>query len=144
MSLEEGRDSRDYLYGRLLAVADVIESTALAIAKENRDTNAARLMQRFSERPFSTWPIIENSLKPYMDRIYAKIPGLLLGYREVLDTIHDLFKSDNYNIDAPLDGEYLLGYHCQRSWFKTHKRKDGIWIVKPKDDIADQDTEKEN
>ena len=54
MALEENRTSRDYLYGRLLAVADNIEHYALTSAETNRDTMAARLMQRFADRPFST------------------------------------------------------------------------------------------
>ncbi len=42
MSLEKDRTTRSYLYGRLLAVADVLEQAALRTAGENRDTNAAR------------------------------------------------------------------------------------------------------
>lgn len=64
MALEEERTSRDYLYGRLLAVADSIENRALALAAEKRDTMAARLMQRFADRPFSTWRTIELALGP--------------------------------------------------------------------------------
>ncbi|MEI6154915.1 MAG: type I-C CRISPR-associated protein Cas8c/Csd1, partial [Deltaproteobacteria bacterium] len=82
MALEEERKTRDYLYGSLLAVADQIESKALQLAKENRGTTASRLMQRFSERPFSTWKNIEEALKPYKDRIRAKYPPLLEGYED--------------------------------------------------------------
>jgi CRISPR-associated protein Csd1 len=46
MALEPDRVSRDYLYGRLLAIADNIENYALSLAGEKRDTTAARLMQR--------------------------------------------------------------------------------------------------
>src|SRR5262249_35446950 len=55
MSLEEGRTTRDYLYGRLLAIAERLESVALYAAGETRDTTASRLMQRFADRPYSTW-----------------------------------------------------------------------------------------
>ena len=114
MALEEERNSRDYLYGRLLAVADQIESMALQLANENRGTTASRLMQRFSDRPFSTWKNIEEALKPYKDRIRAKYHGLLDGYEELLDVIHSRILSANYITDTRLTGEYLLGYHCQR------------------------------
>jgi CRISPR-associated protein Csd1 len=132
MELDENRDSRDYVYGRLLALADMIESMALSIAKENRDTNAARLMQRFSDRPYSTWQILEEGLKPYLDRIYVNYPGLWRGYKDLLDDVETKFKTiESATSDIPrLTGEYLLGYHCQRQWFKTHKRKDGAWILK--------------
>ena len=43
MSLEEDRNSRDYLFGRLLAIAEKIEGHALYLAKETRGTTAERL-----------------------------------------------------------------------------------------------------
>jgi CRISPR-associated protein Csd1 len=42
VGLEEDRGNRDYLYGRLLAVADRVESKVLYQRKENRETNAVR------------------------------------------------------------------------------------------------------
>ena len=51
MSLETDNTSRDYLYGRLLAIAEHIEARALFLADERRDTNAARQMQRFADFP---------------------------------------------------------------------------------------------
>jgi CRISPR-associated protein Csd1 len=143
MALEEERSSRDYLYGRLLAVADRIELKALQLAKENRGTTASRLMQRFSDRPFSTWRNIEGALKPYKDRIRAKYSGLLNGYEELLDVIHSKILTANYITDTRLTGEYLLGYHCQRQWFREHKREKGQWVLKPADDGENQETDSE-
>jgi CRISPR-associated protein Csd1 len=143
MSLEADRKTRDYLYGRLLAVADRIESTALSYARENRDTTAARLMQRFSDRPFSTWRNIKTALVPYEARINSRTPGLLVGYKELLDEIHALFMSNDFVDDSRLSGEYLLGYHCQRKWLHEHKRKDGQWVLKETNgpEIQELDTE---
>src|SRR5690606_26544364 len=45
---------RDYLFGRLLAVADVLERRALG-SDEKRATNAIRYMNAFSMRPARTW-----------------------------------------------------------------------------------------
>lgn len=145
MALEEERSTRDYLYGRLLAVADQIESKALQLANENRGTTASRLMQRFSDRPFSTWKNIEEALKPYKDRMRAKYPPLLKGYEELLDVIHSRILTANYITDTRLTGEYLLGYHCQRQWFREHKREKGQWVLKlkPDDDAEDQETDSE-
>jgi CRISPR-associated protein Csd1 len=143
MALEEERSSRDYLYGRLLAVADQIELKALQLAKENRGTTASRLMQRFSDRPFSTWKNIEEALKPYKDRIRAKYHGLLDGYEELLDIIHSRILTANFTTDTRLTGEYLLGYHCQRQWFREHKREKGQWVLKSADDAENQETDSE-
>jgi CRISPR-associated protein Csd1 len=78
MSLEEDRNTRDYLFGRLLAVADHLEHRALTVGGEDRDTNAAKLMQRFADRPSSAWRAIELALAPYKSRLRAKRPSVLI------------------------------------------------------------------
>jgi CRISPR-associated protein Csd1 len=41
--------------------------------------------------------------------------------KKLLDDIHCMFKTEDYVDDKPLSGEFLLGYHCQRSVFKKLK-----------------------
>lgn len=120
MALERDRKSRDYLYGRLLALAEHLEDRALHMADENRETNAARLMQRFANRPNSTWRTIEPLLTPYKARLRAKWPGLLITLEKEMDQVFSMFPSDGFLSDQPLSGEFLLGYHCQRAelWAK--------------------------
>lgn len=117
MALEEDRGTRDYLYGRLLALADSIEGYALRLADEKRGTTAARLMQRFADRPFSTWRNIELALTPYKSRLRAseKGSGFLWKREKLLDEIQCCFQSDDFTSDRALSGEFLLGYHCQRA-----------------------------
>ncbi len=140
MALEEERISRDYLYGRLLAVAEKIESMALHFANENRETTATRLMQRFADRPYSTWRTIAISLTPYKSRINAKVPGLLVGYNELIDEITCKFEIDQFKQDDRLEGEFLLAYHCQRKWLNEHKRERGQWVLKSTADNENQET----
>ncbi len=121
MALEPDRITRDYLYGRLLAIAENIESSALFVAGERRDTSAARLMQRFADRPFSTWKTIEVSLTPYKSRLRAQRGGLLFKREQLLDDTMAKFIADEFANDAPLTGEFLLGYHCQRQDLRPHK-----------------------
>jgi CRISPR-associated protein Csd1 len=117
---------------------------ALRLAKEERATTAARLMQRFSDRPYSTWKNVEESLTPYKDRIRANYPGLLKGYEELLHVIHSMFvTAEDYKGDTRLTGEYLLGYHCQRQWFREHKRKDRQWVLKSACDVENQEADSE-
>ncbi|HLJ27560.1 MAG TPA: type I-C CRISPR-associated protein Cas8c/Csd1 [Candidatus Angelobacter sp.] len=121
MSLEEDRTTRDYLFGRLLAIAENIESHALYVAKEKRDTNAAKLMQRFADHPCSTWRSIELSLTPYKTRLRTNRPGVLLKREKLLDSVIGMFTGEDFTNDSKLSGEFLLGYHCQRSalWNKA-------------------------
>ncbi len=115
MALETDRNTRDYLYGRLLALAEHLEGRALNVAGEQRDTNAARLMQRFADRPYSTWLTIETSLTPYKTRLRTKRPGFLVTVEKQMDEVISSFKTEDFLSDVRLSGEFLLGYHCQRS-----------------------------
>ena len=119
MALEENYHSRDYLYGRLLAIAERIEEVALNISSESRSTTAARLMQRFADRPFETWRNIELALQPYIQRLRISRAGFLSNQLKEMDIILALFKHDDFNRKEALSGEFLLGYHCQRQKLRT-------------------------
>ncbi len=118
MTLEESKISRDYLYGRLLAIAERIEDVALSVGGENRPTTAARLMQRFADRPFSTWRNIELGLQPYMQRLQGNRAGFLTNRKKELDMVMASFQDEDFSRDSPLSGEFLLGYHCQRMFYR--------------------------
>lgn len=118
MALEESSTSRDYLYGRLLALADNIESYALNKSDEKRPTSAERLMQRFADRPFSTWRNIELALQPYINRLKSgddKSRSFVYSRNSLMEEIQNLFvSSEQFKLDKALTGEFLLGFHCQR------------------------------
>ena len=111
MSLDTQNRSRDYLSGRLLAVAENTESYALYLAGEKRATTAERYMQRFAEHPFATWRNIELALKPYQERLRNN--GKDTG-AQAIGEIMELFATDDFTCDDKLSGEFLLGYHCQK------------------------------
>jgi len=110
MALDENRKTRDYLYGRLLALADSLEEWALNEARENRQTNAARLMQRFAEHPYTTWRTLELALGPYKARLGSKSSKR----QQLISEIIAMFQPEDFINDKKLSGEFLLGYHCQR------------------------------
>lgn len=114
MTLETDRTSRDYLYGRLLAIAEHIEGRALYVGGETRDTAAAKLMQRFADRPANTWRTIELALTPAKSRLRAKRGPFLREMEKLHDEVVASFVGDDFLDDSKLSGEFLLGYHCQR------------------------------
>jgi CRISPR-associated protein Csd1 len=115
MALDPNRKTREYLYGRLLALAESLEEWALNTAGENRETNAARLMQRFSERPYSTWRTIELALLPYK----ARLGGKSKKRQRMIDEVIASFNDNEFLNDKRLSGEFLLGYHCQREFLRN-------------------------
>lgn len=122
VALQENYTSRDYLYGRLLAIAEDIESLALYVAGENRVTTAQRYMQQFANRPFSTWRNIELSLDPYMKRLKNNRPDYLFNKQNLLNDVMSKFDINDFNNNIPLSGEFLLGYHCQKMAFYLAKK----------------------
>ncbi len=109
MSIELKRRDRDYLYGRLLGAADKLEEYAL-YKKNNarKETAAIRYMQPFSQKPYSTWNTIHQTLVPYIQQVKNSI-----AYNE-MERIHNTFLEGDFENDAPLSGAYLLGYYCER------------------------------
>ena len=122
VALQEDYTSRDYLYGRLLAIAEDIESLALYVAGENRVTTAQRYMQQFANRPFSTWRNIELALDPYMKRLKNNRPDYLFNKQNLLNDVMSRFEINDFNSDSQLSGEFLLGYHCQKMAFYLAKQ----------------------
>ncbi len=124
MALEEDRTSRDYLYGRLLAVADNLEGLALWQAEERRQTNAATYMQRFADYPFRAWPQIRKALIPYAASLRKRSKGfaaVVARHEMLMDEIHAKFQPGDFANDSRLSGEFLLGYHCQREALRPKK-----------------------
>ncbi len=74
-------------------------------------------MQRFADRPFSTWRNIELALTPYKSRLRAseKGAGFLWKREKLLDEIQCRFQPEDFASDRALSGEFLLGFHCQRA-----------------------------
>ncbi len=118
MALDKNRDSRDYLFGRLLAIADQLEYSALSTS-EKRPTKASQLMQRFADRPLDTWRTIELGLDSYKKRLLSE--NKLTRFNILIQEVMDLFNHDTFN-NSPLTGEFLLGFHNQKSDF--YKKKD--------------------
>ncbi len=120
MVLDEGNTNRSYLFGRLLAVAEVAEKNAME-ANADRPTNATRLQAAFVNRPFSTWNNIKNALNPYLQRMPA---GSREYYEKCIQDIMCLFEeADLKEMNRSLKPEYLLGYYLQRKALYTKKEK---------------------
>ncbi|QAY65340.1 type I-C CRISPR-associated protein Cas8c/Csd1 [Paenibacillus protaetiae] len=115
VALDQTNEHRDYLFGRLLAVADVLERRALG-PEENRATNAIRYMNAFASHPARTWATIQSRLQPYQEKMGAKASYL----SRVIDEIGDKILVNDFN-DKPLSGVYLLGFYSQRN--ELYKKK---------------------
>ncbi len=120
MALDKESHSRDYLYGRLLAVADVAEASTYS-KEESRTTNAKRFFEAFSNHPSQTWEIIYKSLMPYLKRMNR---GGSVYYERMINEITSMFEHDEFNNNSPLSPEFLHAYSCQVNELYTKKTDD--------------------
>ena len=109
LGLDKVNKDRSYLFGRLLAAAELSEQATYA-PDEKRETNAIRMMTAFSRRPMDTWKILRESLIPYFIRLK---PGMRVFYEKLIDEIFDML--DTKDLNKALDSVYLLGYSHQRT-----------------------------
>ena len=116
MYLEPNRDDRDYLYGRLLALADNFEESVLRKqGVKDRPTNAIKLMSNFTAKPYTTWGTLWKQLTPYL-----KSANGGSWFCNEVDDVMALFKEGDFEDNKALSPMFLLGYSCQR---RASKRK---------------------
>lgn len=115
VTLDKETNDRDYLFGRLLAVADVLERNALG--DDKRATNARRYMNSFAQHPARTWTTIQSALQPYQARLGENV----WYYNKLIDEVGSRIEIENFN-NKPLSGRYLLGFYSQRQ--DLYQKKD--------------------
>lgn len=122
MELDENNHERSYLFGRLLAVGEMIERLTYD-EKEEREPNAVRLQNVYVRIPFKTWDTIHRALEPYFEKLpkeYRKNYHDLIG--EIKHKIEDI---DAAKLNCPLDETYLLSYYLQRRELYIKKEYNG-------------------
>lgn len=117
VALDQEINDRNYLFGRLLAIADVLEMRALG-KDSSRLSNAMRYMNAFSRQPARTWKTIQDSLQPYQARLGQN--GFYLS--KLIDDVAARISFEDFN-NKPLTEKYLLGFYSQRNelWQKKEK-----------------------
>lgn len=110
----------DYNCGRLLAVADAIESWALWEKTEDkkniRTTNAMRYYTRFCQKPCNTWWIINKRLVPYKNQLGGKAKYLY----DLMGEISSKIPVEEFKKKRNLDGKFCLGFDSQRMEIVNH------------------------
>jgi CRISPR-associated protein Csd1 len=126
MSIDEKCKDRNYLYGRLLAVIDDAEKSALLKQKKEnsstkeaiRSTNAQRLMRQFSIKPFETWKVLYEK---FNDAYKKRVNGYWID-KKIVD-VKDKFTSiEEFKNNSKLTGLYLLGYFHQLKTIEDERK----------------------
>lgn len=99
----------DYLFGRLLALADRVEDKVMAQGI-GYQTTAVRLMQKFVQNPFETWPKIHDKLIPFFQKSGSDVKWFQIIAEEIEQAFTD---GGRYKRNA-LSWEFLQGFSSQR------------------------------
>ena len=117
VALDHSCRQRDYLYGRLLAIAEVAEASTYE-KDEARVTNASRYFEAFSNKPYQTWGVIYNRLTPYLNKMGV---GQRRYYEKLLEEVMEQFEIREFEDNSRLQPLFLLAYHCQLNQISGNK-----------------------
>lgn len=122
MALDLENRDRDYLFGRLLALAESLENDAIWYStgeSNKRGTNAQRRMASFRQNPYRAWVAIYNQLLPY--RTILNKRGKTY-YDDEINEVIDAFQPGDFEKHKALEGKYLLGYSSQMIAIRDRKK----------------------
>ncbi len=122
--LDKDNLNRSYLFGRLLAIFEKVESETYTKDNE-RFTNAQRSWARYSKMPAQTSNHLRDKLNPYYQKLNSGNKKWLSDYLgnmelEILGKIDGLGLSLE-ELDKPLDFNFTLGYASQKNFLKERK-----------------------
>jgi hypothetical protein len=114
--------SRDYLYGRLLAITQIIEEKALYLVGKERATNAQRYMRAFSVKPAATFEWILKKVGVYEKRFKANfLTDFYNSLQEEIVKIKDSLGGSKSDISI-LSGLYLEGLQKMTNILSLYSR----------------------
>lgn len=118
MALQEESKDRSYIFGQLLATAEMLEKSALrGGGKEIRNTAAEKYFVRFQRYPVETWLTIRNQLNPYIAKLGAE------GKRFYIDRIDEMTARLDLTDKRKLEPTFLQGYSCQKMDYRGYFKK---------------------
>lgn len=118
MELNEESKDRSYIFGRLLATAEMLErSTLRGGGKEIRNTAAEKYFVRFQRYPVETWNTIRNQLQPYILKLNAE------GKRFYVEQLDKIAAKLNFAEKSKLEPTFLQGYSCQMMAYRGYFKK---------------------
>lgn len=120
MKIDNEIRDRSYLYGRLLAVAERVESVVLYKNDETRQTNARKYMSSFTNKPYTTWLTIHHNLQSYLTKLS---PGSKKFFENEIEKITALFEREDYKNNARLEPEFLLSFYSQLEEYRKKEEK---------------------
>lgn len=126
--LDHENKDRDYLFGRLLAIYELLEAQRYELdgGSKDRVTNAERYWTAYTGQPAKLMSHLENKVKPYEEVLKLNRPGIFRKLekerREIVELLAPKIMEKDFN--QPLDYKFIFGYYAEKKYFFTKQVKE--------------------
>lgn len=125
VDVEVDNQSNSYLYGRLMAVYEQIEGTAMYYkGVEKRQTFVEKNWSSIVNRPLHMWDRMNVKTQPYMNQLMSMKPAVGQKYKNLLLEIgSQLSENGDFATKGkkPLEDDFILGYYHQLKALRIKK-----------------------
>lgn len=125
--LDLENSDRSYLFGRLLAIYELIEAQRYALdgSSNDRITNAERYWTAYTVQPAKMMNHLENKVKPYEEVLKLNRPGiwhkLEKEREEIVELLSPAFSTKEFT--EPLEYKFIFGYYAEKKYYYTRTVK---------------------
>lgn len=125
--LDHENKNRSYLFGRLLAIFELLEFQRYQLdgSKNDRITNAERYWTAYTSQPAKLMMNLTNKIKPYEEAVKLNSPGIFKKLdkerEEIMDLLSPLMQARDIN--EPLDYRFIFGYYAEKQYCYTKQEK---------------------
>lgn len=128
MGLDTESTDRSYIFGQLLATAEMLERSALTMGGNKeamRNTAAEKYFVRFQRYPVETWETIRNQLQPYVMKLMTakNAAGKNTGKIFYIDQMDKLTARLDFSQRDKLEPTFLQGYSSQIMEYRNYSKK---------------------
>lgn len=125
--VDHEKTNRSYLFGRLLAIFELMEAQRYRIEGGNQEriTNAERYWNAYTSQPAKLMMNLANKIKPYEETVKLNSRGIYNKLEKERQEIISLLSPlmTNKDINDPLDYQFIFGYYSEKQYFYTKKEK---------------------
>ena len=125
--LDHENKNRSYLFGRLLAIFELLELQRYQLdgSKNDRITNAERYWTAYTSQPAKLMMNLTNKIKPYEEVVKLNNPGIFNKLEKEREEIMYLLGPlmQERGINDPLDYRFIFGYYAEKQYFYTKQEK---------------------
>ncbi|MBM7318883.1 MULTISPECIES: type I-C CRISPR-associated protein Cas8c/Csd1 [Streptococcus] len=125
--LDHENKNRSYLFGRLLAIFELLELQRYQLdgSKNDRITNAERYWTAYTSQPAKLMMNLTNKIRPYEEAVKLNSPGIFKKLDKEREEIMALLSPlmQDRGINDPLDYRFIFGYYAEKQYFYTKQEK---------------------